>query len=406
MSRLGGRAYSNLPDLVVFLTSVSEGIIGGILHYLDPLERLLPGRGIDVRSFRFPKGLNLMEARGLPKPVRIPIHVAYAILCLIRILRLRHQYGTILVHSHGASYVLLTAFLAKFLGHPAVHTFHSPWTKHSLTLRLLSPRIDGLVFVSKSLEEMFKSFSSVRNEFVRYVPGAVNVDLYHPISPVEKQRARQQFLQEYGLPNRGKLVIFVGRVTPVKGVAELVEAVAHLKAFKSPVSVLIVGPVLDSEAAHAYLERLERIVSKFQLQDYVVLTGALSYPKKADLIAAADLLVSPSLWEASSITVVEAFATGIPVVASRAGGLTERVQPGENGLLVDPGDPRQLADAIDRLVRDDSVRLEMGRKARETAVRVYSEEELVNKHLKLYAAVLSRVRASRSEVEMSSATSP
>src|SRR3990170_277223 len=90
-----------LPERVVFVTSVSRGIVGGIINYIEPLERGLRDRGVLVHTLHYPRTLNLMESRGLPKFMRAPMHVAFAVLCVLRILRLRRYHPRILVHSHG-----------------------------------------------------------------------------------------------------------------------------------------------------------------------------------------------------------------------------------------------------------------------------------------------------------------
>ncbi len=384
-----GKEQDRLPDVVVFVTNVSLGIIGGIIQYLDPLERRLKAHGMKVVTLRFPKSLNLMESRGLPRIVRALVHIGFALFCLGRILTLRNQGARILVHSHGASYALLTSMLAGRLGHPSVHTFHSPIQGKSRTLRWFAPKLDALVFVSASLHELIRTAAGVENRKVFYIPGSVDTQAFEPVSLEAKAILRRLFLGKYGLPDRGLLSIFVGRITPEKGVLELVEATGHLKALGTPTSVLVVGPVLDSSLAQAYHREIMRKIRGLGVAEWVALTGPVTHPEKERLMAASDIFVCSSLWEASGLSVVEAFAAGVPVVASRAGGLQERVQPGRNGLLVTPGDPGDLARAIDQLARNGEVRLAMGANARLDAVQQYSTEPFINAHLRLYAGLLA-----------------
>ena len=376
------------PDAVVFITNVSRGIIGGIIQYLDSLERILPRHGIEVITFRFPKPLNLLESRGLPKFVRAPLHVLFALYCLARILRLRPKYRQVLVHSHGASYALLASFLARVMGYPAVHTFHSTIQRKSLVLRTFAPKLDALVFASESLHDLMRTVSEIRGREIYYISGAVDLDAFAPVDPHAKGPLRSEFLRKFGLPERGLLSIFVGRIMPEKGVLELVEAVGDLKARGTPTSVMIVGPVLDSPAVQAYFRRIQERVRTLGIEDWVVFTGPVTHPEKERLVAAADIFVCASIADVYPISVVEALSAGVPVVATRVGGLVKQVRDGETGILVEPGNPRELAKAIDLLARSDSLRLRMGGAAREEAIRRFSEETLVQSHLELYAEVL------------------
>ena len=386
-----GREEKTRPDLVVLVSSVSRGIIGGILEYLKPLQRLLPQHQIAVRTFLYPRTLNLMESRGLPKFARIWLHLAFVLLCLLRIARLARRHRQVLVHSHGASYALLVGFLARIMGRPALHTFHSANSRRSTTLRLVGRRLDGLVFASESLEKEYKASSGVANEVTYHIPGAVDVTLFHPADGVQKEVLRKTFLRQYGLPDRGTLVLFMGRITPEKGVLELIEAISVLRNRQCPTSAVLAGPCLDS--SQAYLRHIEARISDLGLSEWVVLAGPVTHPTKVQLMAAADVFVCPSRWEGSPLSVAEALASGVPVVATRVGGLVEQIPHGEAGLLVDESNPARLADAIGSLLTSESTRLQMARKAREHAVGVFGEDAFVEKHIALYAESVRRLMA-------------
>jgi spore coat protein SA len=377
------------PGVVVFVTNVSAGIVGGIIQYLEPLKRELPLHGIKVVSLQYPKALNLIESKGLPRLVRAMGHGAFVLVCLARILRLGQRYGTLIVHSHGASYALLTSALAKVFGQVSIHTFHSPVHERSLILEGFAPKVDALVFVSASLHELLSSVSGVRGSETHHLPGAVDLDSFHPVARTEKDQLRASFLQGFGLPDHGILSLFIGRITPEKGVIELVEAASQLRNLGIPMSTVIAGPASNSRSVQSYLEKIEQTIHDRELSKLVHLAGSIDHPDKERLIAAADIFVNSSHWEAAGISVLEALASGVPVVASRVGGLREIVRDGHNGLLVEPGNPKELAEAIGKLARSEGLRRQMGEQARLDAELHFGELKLVNDHLKLYSHIMT-----------------
>lgn len=147
----------------------------------------------------------------------------------------------------------------------------------------------------------------------------------------------------------GHYFLFVGRLAPEKGVATLLDAWHHVPA---PLLVIGDGPELDMLRAKA--------------PENVQVVGALPGDRIPGLLSRARALLVPSRWyEGQPRTILEAFAVGVPVVASRIGALPELVEDGATGLLTDPFKPRQWTEAAIRLL-DDSETERMGRKALES----------------------------------------
>jgi glycosyltransferase involved in cell wall biosynthesis len=183
--------------------------------------------------------------------------------------------------------------------------------------------------------------------------------------------------------------VFLGRVAPEKGVVDLIEATWRLKTIGCPISFLVAGPALDSADAIAFVSSLKRRIYDLSLDDSIALIGLVAHPLKARLLAAADVVVCPSRWEASPMVVVEALASGVPVVGYRVGGLEEQIQDGETGFLVEPGSVSGIVEAVDRLMKSDSLRTEMGHRGREEVLRLYTVSSLVARHVDLYSAIRS-----------------
>jgi glycosyltransferase involved in cell wall biosynthesis len=152
---------------------------------------------------------------------------------------------------------------------------------------------------------------------------------------------------EFGVPGGGQLLAAVGGLIPHKGHRVLIEALAHLAPTRGSLHLLLVGdgPLRgDLEARAERLGLAERVHFLGERQDLGAIYGAL------------DLLVHPSLTEGLGTAILDAFSAGVPVVASRTGGIPEMVQEGKTGWLVEPGDVAALAAAIAQSLDDAAER--------------------------------------------------
>jgi len=134
--------------------------------------------------------------------------------------------------------------------------------------------------------------------------------------------------------------------------------------------------------------RLELIAAELKLRDSVHFLGAVSNP--ADVLAAADVFVLPSLVEGLPLALLEAMRAGKPIVATSVGGVPEAVTSGINGLLVAPADDLALADAIATLAASPRQRAELGDQARTTADRDFTEQRYIGALVSLYDELLAR----------------
>jgi glycogen(starch) synthase len=174
-------------------------------------------------------------------------------------------------------------------------------------------------------------------------------------------------------------VDFVGRLAPQKGVRTLVEAARLLKT--PGVQVLLVGDGPQRS-------RLEQEIQRLAVGDAVHLLGFVPHERVPAVLTHADLLVLPSLYEELGTILLEAMWVGIPIVASRTGGIPDTIDDGVNGLLVAPGDPEVLADVIDRLLADSILARRLGEVARERA-RDYDWDVLAGRVLVIYRSLVA-----------------
>jgi glycosyltransferase involved in cell wall biosynthesis len=152
-------------------------------------------------------------------------------------------------------------------------------------------------------------------------------------------------------------VVFVGNITPRKGLATLVEGLARAE---SPVELTVVGRPIDE----THLATIQRRVRDAGLEERVEVVGELSDAALADLLRSSHVLAVPSRHEGFGIVYLEGLSFGLPAIASRAGGAGDVVTDGETGVLVAPGDSAAIARALTRFADDPERLASMGRAAR------------------------------------------
>jgi glycosyltransferase involved in cell wall biosynthesis len=170
------------------------------------------------------------------------------------------------------------------------------------------------------------------------------------------------------------------RLVPVKGVLDLVQAFAIVHAELGDARLEIAGAGFDRP-------RLEREVEQMDLTSAVTFLGWR--PDLGDLLRGWDVFAQASLEEAFGIAALEAMAAGLPVVATRVGGVPELVEHGETGWLVPRGDVAALAARMHALLLDADRRLAMGAAARARGAAVFSVEQMVSKISAVYDDVLA-----------------
>lgn len=279
------------------------------------------------------------------------------LLVLWQVFRLIRREQVALVHTHTskAGFVgRLAAWLARIpviVHTPHGHIFYgyygSALTRVFIALERLAARLTDRMVALTGLEmEEHLERGIGRREQFRVIPSGVDLDAIRlGAPPHETARAR------LGVDSETRLLVGVGRLEPVKGFQSLVKALPLILSVVPSARLLLVGegslrPVLEADAR------------TLGVADRVGIVGVRS--DVAAFLAAADLVVVPSLNEGMGRVLVEAMALGRPVVATRVGGIPAVVADGETGALVPPDDPPALALAVSELLKDPGLRQQMG----------------------------------------------
>lgn len=204
-------------------------------------------------------------------------------------------------------------------------------------------RVDAVIAVSKHMKRLLSA--RLKDVHVEYIPNGVDIK--------NQFVNRAEIKTELGF-NESKVVLFVGRIIPEKGVHILVKAIKELetKYGMNNFKLIMVGPPGPSflSSSSPYFRNIMRLIKDLNLTSSVKYMGVVGDSHLKKLYASADLFVFPSIYEAMSLVVLEAMAAGTPIVASRTGGVPDVVKDGKTGILVRPGDYQALAEAIYRVL--------------------------------------------------------
>jgi len=260
---------------------------------------------------------------------------------------------------------------------PRVEIDLPSWLKvlKRLRRRLYASQVDRYLAVSNYVAQRLTSQAVARPEKIRVIYNGVDLNRFTPAAPAERAGLRADLL---GAGPDERVAVFVGQLSPDKGLDALLRAAPQILAQENKRLVLIGSGPLE-EAARQAEEAWGGRLSVLGLRDDVHL-----------FLQAADVGVFPSAWkEAFGLTIAEAAACGLPVVASNVGGIPEVVADGETGLLVPPGDVDALAQALKGLLSDDGARTKMASNARTRAERMFDIRRTALQTLSLYQEMLS-----------------
>jgi glycosyltransferase involved in cell wall biosynthesis len=331
------------------------------------------------------------EERGVT-PIIVPelgraINPIGDLITIIRLVRLMRDFKPDVVHTHTAKAGFAGRIAARLSGVPVVvHTFHGhvfqgyfsrPLTRLFIALEWFAARLsDTLIVLTEGLRrELSDAYHIARKRKFTVLPLGLDLEPF-----ARQPRHTGAFRAAYRIPPDVPLIGLVGRLTAVKNHALFLEAAAQVRRELPRAHFVIVG---DGELR----ADIERQIDLLNLRDCVTVTGWIkdTAPVYADL----DALAISSLNEGTPVTVIEALAVGVPVVATAVGGLPDLLEGGALGALVPSGDSAALANALIRVVKSPPPPDQIAR-AQSTIIDQYGIDRLVRDLDHLYRALLAK----------------
>lgn len=365
----------------IFKTTGLSGAEGHILT----LSNALALEGFDCRLLvledpaRRPEALYAAARTAGVDFVPVPLAGDWDMRAVMRLVREIRAFDAQIVHTHmihGDTFGTLAAGWTRRVLVQSRHN-HDPFRRRlpvRLLLRVLSSPARTVIAISESLAAFTRDVEGVDPRKI--------VTIHYGLDPAAVNAAARPgaLRAELALPGDASIIAGVGRLTEQKGWRYLLEAFSALRQ-QLPLAHLVLagdGP-----------QRAELEAQAAGLSGTVHFLGWRS--DAATVMADADLLAVPSIWEGFGLVTLEAMALNKPVVASRVSALPEIVLDGETGRLVPPGDAPALAGALTALLQNPAKARELGQRGRARLEKEFTVRAMARKHARVYIEAGSRV---------------
>ncbi len=340
--------------------------------------------GGEIGNYAGPEGLVRKSIKLSRKPD--PFRDFAQVLSLAKYMRANHFSVVYSISPKGG---LVAQLAARLAGIP--HRIHfmtgQTWKTRSGTGRWILKSLDKLIcsLVSKAyvdsqsqVEFLIEQGVLRRSKAVVLASGSVSGVAVNDF--LFSQENRTKVRQQYGITDDQILIFFLGRVSSVKGIRDLVDAFSIAHAKDDRLRLLIVGPD-DGDA-----DAVKAKISDQGLQD-VISAQWSSTPRPAIQYSAAEMLCVPSYMEGFGNVVLESACAGVPTIGSDIYGLQDAIADGQTGLLFELGNAEDLADKILRLSTDPEFRRQLGSNALQRVQTEFSQEHLVAAFMEAHDAL-------------------
>lgn len=366
--------------------------LGGMQSHVYSLTQACARMGHEVRvvTARSQRSARVRQSDGPVSVVRIP-YVNVPKTMTLQYLSASAAYLTWLVLTWRPDILHVHSFWPDLLAtkhlHPLVrivHTAHeslflimAEQKRYHRRLRFTVSDVDGLIGPSAELVKVARGFGIPERSSI-FLPNGVDSEKFSPSVPgvIRKQ---------YALTPATQIVLCPRRLVPKNGVNFLIESVPAILRMHPETVFVIVGEGPERE-------KLESLARELNIQEKTLFAGGISNDEINGYYVDADLVVLPSLKEATSISALEAMSSARPVVAANVGGLPFLVEEGVTGLLVAPAEPNALATAINELLSSPDRRRTMGDAARSRVLSELTWDHIARRTSEFYSQILSQPR--------------
>lgn len=326
-------------------------------------------RWIEPKTFRA-----LVHFRGLMDTFRM---LTYVISLFFNLIQITRKYKIQIIHAHS---VIPTGYIAavvsKIMNKPLFVTAHgmdiNNFEKSRIFNHFIASSLNSSfksIAVSEDLAKKMKLMVKDKNK-IFVLRNAVDTGRFNP---TRNKRIRNTF----DINDEEVLILFVGYLDEFKGIFELLNAFKVINSKNNNVKLMMVGtgPKKDD---------LLKILTKMDLENDVIFTGRIESQKIHKYYQAADIFVLPSYTEGLPVSILEAMACGLPIVATSVGGIPEIINDGFNGFLVPPKNETELIKKIMGLIINRNLREEFKNNSLKRIKEEFNGERKISKLIELY----------------------
>ena len=332
-----------------------------------------------------------IKVRFLPRKQGIDLFYPFKLASLIKKQNIR------IIHAHNATAWFYATWASILSGIPIVYTEHDRSFPTPLRLKyfhyFFGKHAAAVIAVSKAVKENLKKYEHIKN--VKVIYNGIDPDLFKPASVKEKVLKKKQLglnENDFVLGNVGRMDYWKNQRILIEILPELKNSFSHLPIHSSTHSLIhpFTNIKLILVGGGEEEGNLKNLAIKKGVENDVIFLSQRSDVNQ--ILKAFDTFVFPSLTEGLPLVVIEAMATGLPVVASHVGGIPELVVHGETGFLVSPTSKEEIKEVIIKLLNNPKLRKEMGQIARKRFEAYFSLPQMVQKYMEVYEEVVRKFK--------------
>lgn len=352
--------------------------IGGGERHLADLANGLTRRDHNVFAALIPSSPLLAELSSLPEQniVQAPMRNALNVSSALKLARFASENRIQIIQAHVARDYPLAALAARRSSAHLILTRHVlfPMNRaHKLTLR----RTDRVIAVSQAVADRLRAQRIFGEDKIVLIHNGIDVDRF--------ARGREDRFTRNKDANQKLRVGMIGHLAPIKGQEDFIHAAAIVCRQRRDVEFVIAGE--DKSRSGEHRRSIETLIAELNLEQHVSLIGWVD--DVARLLPNFDLFVSPARSEPFGLSIIEAMAAGVPVIATASEGARELIDDQQTGRLVPIGNSEALADAISGLLADSELRERLSAEAQRRVRDRFSLERMLDATEDVYREVLS-----------------
>ena len=342
----------------------SGGMNVYILNLAAELTKL--GHRVDIfTKSHSPHKSHIINIRKNIRLIHLKGHIVTNLTGFIKKNSLRYD----ILHAHYYYSAEIGVEVSRQLKLPLAVTFHTLGEMKKIYAGIIDKsRIETEQGIVGKADALIASTELEKDELIRYYqadPEKIHVVIpgvdHRLFRPKNKAFSRRKL----NLPPNKKIILFVGRIDPVKGINLLIEAAGEIEA-----EVILIGGDIKSRRfwQNREVKRIKENIESKKLEDRIKFLGSKAQRLLPWFYSAADLVVLPSVYESFGFVILEAMACAAAVVVSRSGGLKYLIEDGKTGTFFESGNPADLADKLKKLMRSEKQTVQMG-------IRAYQESQ-------------------------------